>query len=129
MTQPPHATGAHLTGSCALCHRDPPLCAFLSSSALCGKRAWHHLDITGSNGQQLGRVRVGFRVGKPIDKLLLLQHQQTQEQQQREEEGEEKQAMQEEGQRQVVAAGGVDEDAAAALALQQAAEQVRHLGA
>jgi hypothetical protein len=34
-------------------------------------RAWHHVDIIGSKGQQLGRLRLGFRVAKPLDKLLL----------------------------------------------------------
>ncbi|WIA13452.1 hypothetical protein OEZ85_007032 [Tetradesmus obliquus] len=50
-------------------------------AALGGHRSWHHLDIVGSAGQQLGRLRVGLRVAKPMDKLLL-QYKSTQSQQQ-----------------------------------------------
>lgn len=90
------------------------VCAGLGS-----KRAWHHVDILGSAGQQLGRVRVGFRVAKPIDRLLQ-QHQQHQQQQQ------EAAAAAEAGQQghqggSTAAGTGAD---VAALALQQAAEQV-----
>lgn len=88
-------------------------------AALGSKRAWHHVDILGSAGQQLGRVRVGFRVAKPIDRLLLQQHQQHQQ---------EAAAAAEAGQQghqgggTAAATGAAD---VAALALQQAAEQVR----
>lgn len=91
------------------CHCCVELCAALGS-----KRAWHHVDILGSNGQQLGRARVGFRVAKPIEKLLLQQHQQ---------EAAAAEAEVDQQEQQGGVAGGPD--AAAAQALQQAAEQVR----
>lgn len=81
------------------------------TAALGSKRAWHHVDIIGSGGQQLGRLRLGLRVAKPIDRLLLQQQQQRQ-----------------------AAGAAVEPEAAAgqqlglgsdsALVLQQAAEQV-----
>jgi hypothetical protein len=81
----------------------PAACA----AALGNKRAWHHVDIIGSGGQQLGRLRLGLRVAKPIDRLLLQQQQQ-----QRQEEPE-------------AAAGQQLEDGSeAAHVLQHAAEQV-----
>jgi hypothetical protein len=89
-------------------------CGICTDAALGSKRAWHHVDILGSNGQQLGRVRVGFRVAKPIDKLLL-------QQQQQEAAAAEAEAVGHEQQRDATA----EPDGAAAQALQQAAEQVR----
>jgi hypothetical protein len=44
---------------------------FRTASALGEHRSWHHLDIVGTAGQQLGRVRVGLRVAKPMDTLML----------------------------------------------------------
>jgi hypothetical protein len=92
------------------CHA-PALWSLFAAAALGSRQAWHHVDIMGSNGQQLGRVRVGFRVAKPIDTLLLQQHQQ-----QQEEAGEEDQQQGHSSQ-----LTGPD---AVAVALQQAAEQV-----
>lgn len=62
------------------------LCLPDSLPALGEHRSWHHVDIIGSTGQSLGRLRVGLRVAKPMDKLMLLykaaqkqeQHQQKQ---------------------------------------------------
>lgn len=92
------------------CHL-PALRSLIGAAALGSRRAWHHVDIMGSNGQQLGRVRVGFRVAKPIDTLLLQQHQQQQEE------------ADEQEQQQGHSAQLTGPDAVAA-ALQQAAEQV-----
>jgi hypothetical protein len=64
------------------------------------------VDIIGSGGQQLGRLRLGLRVAKPIDRLLL------QQQQQRQEEPE------------AAAGQQLEDNSDAALVLQQAAEQV-----
>lgn len=91
------------------------VCLLCCLAALGNKRAWHHVDIIGSGGQQLGRVRVGIRVAKPIDKLLLQQHQQQETAMAEAQAGEQGQDV----------AAGAD---AATLALQQAAEQVRMQG-
>lgn len=95
--------------------------SFLSVCAALGsKRAWHHVDILGSAGQQLGRVRVGFRVAKPIDRLLLQQHQQQQEAAAAAEAGQQ-------GHQGGSTAAGTGADVAA-VTLQQAAEQVSGVG-
>lgn len=75
----------------------------------------------GSNGQQLGRIRVGFRVVKPIDKLLLAQHLQQQQHSLAENDDA---PGQEKGQQQATGLELAVPGDAAALALQQAADQV-----
>lgn len=79
----------------------------------------------GSNGQQLGCIRLGFRVAKPIDDLLLAQHQQEQQHQQQQAdatEGQEPLLLEEHEQHEQEQEPDLEQ--AAALALQQAAEQV-----
>lgn len=46
-------------------------CVTQLNAAVGANRVWYNLDIVGSTGRTLGRVRVGARVAKTMDKLPL----------------------------------------------------------